>query len=293
MGFKVDTEVVRDSVGVLRQLLEECEEIYRKEIPDSSVDKGLTHVELQEVCQNIKITCQYLGELINNSIRFLGEASDMFDTSDKESATKIDTNNTQNENVGNSTNSKETVRYPNMKAYSGSNEEYKNYSTVNCFNEKYLYNQNNYSDFVTSNGNVGCAATAEAMAYSMYNDTQLEPDKLDQYGKNWLCDWKYCKEYKGNLKSQQDVYGAIYGYLSENKPAVFGVRVGNEYTIKHYLVAVGISNDADINNLTAKDILVVNPWDAKVTTLEEYTNKYGKAVNMCSDGTYQAYVRSV
>ena len=89
MGFKVDTEVVRDSVGVLRQLLEECEEIYRKEIPDSSVDKGLTHVELQEVCQNIKITCQYLGELINNSIRFLGEASDMFDTSDKESAASV------------------------------------------------------------------------------------------------------------------------------------------------------------------------------------------------------------
>lgn len=89
MGFKIDTEVVKDSVATLRQLLEECEELYVKEIPDSSVDKGLTHAELHELCQNIKTTCQYLGELINNSIHFLGESSDMFDTSDKESAATV------------------------------------------------------------------------------------------------------------------------------------------------------------------------------------------------------------
>lgn len=89
MGFKIDTEVVKDSVATLRQLLEECEEMYAKEIPDSSVDKGLTHNELHELCQNIKTTCRYLGELINNSIRFLGESSDMFDTSDKESAATV------------------------------------------------------------------------------------------------------------------------------------------------------------------------------------------------------------
>lgn len=98
MGFKVDTEVVKESVATLRQLLEECEEMYVKEIPDSSVDKGLTHNELHELCQNINTTCQYLGELINNSIGFLGESSDMFDTSDKESATAVFSGTFKNSN---------------------------------------------------------------------------------------------------------------------------------------------------------------------------------------------------
>ncbi len=88
-GFKSDTEKVKDSVETLRKLLDECEEMYNREIPESEVDKGSTHNELYDLCQNIKTTCQYLGELISNSILFLGESSEMFDTSDKESAAAI------------------------------------------------------------------------------------------------------------------------------------------------------------------------------------------------------------
>ncbi len=87
--FKIDTEKVNDSVETLRKLLDECEEIYNKKIPESEVDKGSTHNELYDLCQEIKTTCQYLGELINNSILFLGKSSEMFDTSDRESADAI------------------------------------------------------------------------------------------------------------------------------------------------------------------------------------------------------------
>lgn len=87
--FKVDKEQVDNSVETLRKLLEECEEAYTKEIPESTVDKGQTHNELSDLCNNIKTTCYYLGELINNTILFLGKSSEMFEMSDKESAAAI------------------------------------------------------------------------------------------------------------------------------------------------------------------------------------------------------------
>lgn len=87
--FKVDKEQVDNSVETLRKLLEECEEAYTKEIPESTVDKGQTHNELSDLCNNIKTTCYYLGELINNTILFLGKSSEMFEISDKESAAAI------------------------------------------------------------------------------------------------------------------------------------------------------------------------------------------------------------
>lgn len=88
-GLKTDTQQVKETVETLRELLSECEGLYNEKIPESAVDKGSTHDELQELCQSVKTTCAYLGELINNTILFLGKASDMFDTSDTESAAAI------------------------------------------------------------------------------------------------------------------------------------------------------------------------------------------------------------
>lgn len=87
--FKVDNDQVNHSVEILRKLLEECEEAYQKKIPESAIDRGQTHNELDELCQNMKTTCYYLGELINNTILFLGQSSEMFEISDKEAAAAI------------------------------------------------------------------------------------------------------------------------------------------------------------------------------------------------------------
>ena len=87
--FKVDNEQVNNSVETLRTLLDECKEAYEKKIPESTVDKGQTHNELQDLCTNLKSTCYCLGELINNSILFLGQSSEMFEVSDKDSAAAI------------------------------------------------------------------------------------------------------------------------------------------------------------------------------------------------------------
>ncbi len=87
--FKVDKEQTKNSISILKTLLSSCEEAYNKEIPVSSFGKGDTHNELVDLCKNIKESCRCLGEVINNTILFLGGASDMFDTADKSSATNI------------------------------------------------------------------------------------------------------------------------------------------------------------------------------------------------------------
>ncbi len=87
--FKVDSEKVKESIEMLRTLLDKCEEAYNKEIPRSDIDKGFSHDEMDKLCEKMKTTCQYFGELINNTIVFLNGSSEMFDTSDSNSADAI------------------------------------------------------------------------------------------------------------------------------------------------------------------------------------------------------------
>lgn len=87
--FKVDNEQVASAIETLKTLLAECEEAYNKEIPTSSVDKGKSHETMVVVCDYIKATCYNFGQLISNSIEFLGQSSEMFEQSDKQSATYI------------------------------------------------------------------------------------------------------------------------------------------------------------------------------------------------------------
>lgn len=87
--FKVDNEQVNATVETLKKLLKECEDLYDKDIPTSDVDKGKTHEELVTVCDNIRTTCYYFGQLIHNTIEFLGKSSEMFEMSDKTSADAI------------------------------------------------------------------------------------------------------------------------------------------------------------------------------------------------------------
>ena len=87
--FKVDNEQIDATVETLKTLLTKCEELYDKEVPFSDVDKGQTHEELISVCDNIRTTCYYFGQLISNTIEFLGKSSEMFKQSDKNSANAI------------------------------------------------------------------------------------------------------------------------------------------------------------------------------------------------------------
>lgn len=87
--FKVDNEQINAAVETLKKLLKECEDAYNVEIPASDVDKGETHDELIIVCDNIRHTCYCYGQLIHNTIGFLGKSSEMFEQSDRNSANAI------------------------------------------------------------------------------------------------------------------------------------------------------------------------------------------------------------
>ena len=87
--FKVDNEQIDATVETLKTLLTKCEELYEKEVPVSDVDKGQTHEELISVCDNIRTTCYYFGQLVHNTIEFLGKTSEMFKQSDSTSADAI------------------------------------------------------------------------------------------------------------------------------------------------------------------------------------------------------------
>lgn len=89
--FKIDNEQIDSTVDTLKTLLTKCKELYEKEVPVSEVDKGQTHEELISVCENIKTTCFYFGQLIHNTIEFLGDSSEMFAQSEKKSADAIST----------------------------------------------------------------------------------------------------------------------------------------------------------------------------------------------------------
>ena len=87
--FKVDSEQINSSIKKLKELLNECEEAYLKKIPESTIDKGATHNELEILCNTVRASCHAIGELINNTILFLGGTSEMFEKSDEISANAI------------------------------------------------------------------------------------------------------------------------------------------------------------------------------------------------------------
>lgn len=171
--FKVDNEQVNAAVDTLRNLLEKCEEAYEVKIPVSDVDKGQTHDELISVCENIKSTCYDFGQLIHNTILFLGEASDMFEKSDKDSAAAIVASSTE------------------ISASSITHDEKKVYTEIEIINYnsgvkkgKITYiNQNN--DYAYANGwgaysgysNGECGYACQIMALS-YLGVPVSPEEL-------------------------------------------------------------------------------------------------------------------
>lgn len=87
--FKVDEEQINNCVETLKKLVEECQEIKAKKIPKSEDDKGQTHNELYTLCNKLKTTSHNLGELIDRTLQFLGQASELHKESDKTSASVL------------------------------------------------------------------------------------------------------------------------------------------------------------------------------------------------------------
>lgn len=171
----------------------------------------------------------------------------------------------------------------NLKAYSYGNQ---NYSVIKGLDQKYCYNQNNYSRFWsnTYNDNVGCTATAEAIAYSIYHNEEVDPNQMG-WGSNGA-KWNHSKTIDGTTNcSAAETYKAIYDNVKNGTPVMFRVKNAAKQNYGHHMTAVGIRDGADPNNLGPADILVVDPEKGKIESLADYTKgSYNKNTIIDNDG---------
>lgn len=157
----------------------------------------------------------------------------------------------------------------NLKEYSYGNQ---NYSVIKGLDQKYCYNQNDYSHFWsnTYNANVGCTATAEATAYSVYHDEEVDPNQMG-WGDNGA-KWNHSKIIEGTKNcSATEKYKIIYENVKSGTPVMFRVKNAAKQNYGHHLTAVGIRDNADPNNLGPADILIVDPGKGKIESLADYT----------------------
>lgn len=137
------------------------------------------------------------------------------------------------------------------------------YNSIPNVKQEYFYNQNDYSKFTKSNGkNVGCTATAEAIAYSIYHNESVTPDQM-----GWSsggATWNHSDRIEGsNYMNASQRYSVMFENLTNGKPVL--VRVPG-----HHVTAVGIREGANVDNLGPADFLIVDPYTGKLDTLADY-----------------------
>ena len=157
-----------------------------------------------------------------------------------------------------------------LKPYPGA--EYHDYSVIKGFDTAYCYNQNNYKRFLNKSGkNVGCTATAEAIVVSMAKGKPISPDEMgwsvNSDGSVVGSTWKHSHEIpKSAGASQAEKLMMIADQIAEGNAVV--VRANNN----HSVAAIGIREGATPSNLTPADILILDPADGKVKTLDKALN---------------------
>lgn len=170
--------------------------------------------------------------------------------------------------------------YTNTKAYEGnstvnfvmkdvSDGDYSDYNVVQGFDISYVLKQKN---------NVQCTATADVMAGSIASGKkQTVVDSRD-----WCADgakWTFTKSVKGTAHDTvAEQCKTIYNQILDGKPVVVRVK-------GHSVLAIGLKNGVDPNNVQPSDILIVDPGDGKVKAADQvyYGHTYGKNLTMYDD----------
>lgn len=121
-----------------------------------------------------------------------------------------------------------------------------NYSYMTSSRDQFAY-----STFVTSDGNVGCMATAYAIGYSIIDKRNYSPvnfwngrmayDSLGRCG-GYICGFNAAD---------------IYNNLKNGKPSLLHYGYGNSG--QHWVTIIGIRSGANVNNLQPSDFIVIDP----------------------------------
>lgn len=214
-------------------------------------------------------------------------------TADIKKKTQTITKETNKQNTTSITNktptsNKKLKQYVNNKNKQ-TGKDYSNYNVISSFDSKYCYKQGNYKQYVKNGSNRGCSVTAVATAVSMLTNTQIEPTELlNEDGKNVFrfpdgMNWNEVQECKisgHNPSSEQELLKALYKNVSDGKPVVLTFGKTPDGNGNHYVTVIGVNGSANKDKLTPSDILVMDPANGKVKTLQEaFGKKYDSKGN--------------
>lgn len=164
------------------------------------------------------------------------------------------------------------------KSYQGSSKDmnaggYSNYKVINGFDEKYVLNQYDYDLQQSDGSNGGCTSTSDAMVGSFKNNQYYNPeDDWPGPGKGGAR-WTHTKAIEGSKNwTTSRRYTEMYNQINQGNAVV--IRVSG-----HSMVAIGVQNGCDPNNMSASDVLIANPGTGKISTLQEYLNKSGRKID--------------
>ena len=157
----------------------------------------------------------------------------------------------------------------NTKGYTGSSRDvsggaYGDYSVVNGFDEKYVLNQYDYDLRQSDGSNGGCTSTSDAMVGAFKNNQYYNPEDDWPGPGHGGARWTHTKSIEGSSSwSDGRRYTEIYNQVNSGNAVV--IRVTG-----HSMVAIGVKNGCDPNNMSAADVLIANPGTGKISNLQEY-----------------------
>ena len=118
---------------------------------------------------------------------------------------------------------------------------------------------------MTQDLNIGnCTAVAWCMGMSMYKGEKCDPYSSTYWNPNKGAIYT---GYSKVISSNQ--FDTMYKELSQGKPVMFYAYNGNKITGFHAVTIVGISENADVTNLTAQDFLCIDPTDGEIKKVSE------------------------
>lgn len=140
----------------------------------------------------------------------------------------------------------------------------KEFYRIKSFNSKYCFNQFDYTERF---GSGGCTATACSIALCMAGEKNekgklLTPDNYPWHKGEGGCKWEYMTKHNSNATSKKQLQKVI-------EQVIQGKAVAMWANYRHMVTVVGFRKGADINNLKAKDLMIVDPAKGNVTTLDK------------------------
>lgn len=161
--------------------------------------------------------------------------------------------------------------------------DYSNYNVLPNVNSNVCYNQRYYENMNSTQGM--CVAVSEVILLAIYHNQHIDPMSIWGTGGRQISNNTTTIKTKGLSNSQ--VLSEVYNQLA-NKNTPVMVRIGGDKG--HSVVAIGIREGCDPNNLSYSDILVIDPsagrddygqYNGTIRTLQETCdrNSYGSNIN--------------